>query len=48
MKNKYTMPSHPIGREIRRIWLGHISDDSKWRIDVSIELTQVADTLDLD
>ena len=45
-RGKQVMRSCPIGGEIRRIWLGHISYDSKWRIDVSVEWTQVSDTLD--
>ena len=43
---KQVMRSRPIGGEIRRIWPGHISDDSVWRTGVSVEWIQVADTLD--
>ena len=46
-QGKQVMRSRPIGREIRHIWPGHIADDLEWRTDVSVEWTQVVDTLGL-
>ena len=46
-RGKQVMRSRPIGREIRHIWLGHISDDLEWRSDVSVVWTQVVDTFGL-
>ena len=41
-RGKQVMWSHPIGGEIRRIWPGHISDDSVWRTGVSVDWILVA------
>ncbi len=44
-RDTQAMRSRPIGREIRYIWPGHILDDLEWRTNVSVEWTQVVDTL---